>query len=79
MGSIQPPPDHLSPIRRVWWRLVRFGFRLLYNELAFIDLIREAWQEAARATPGVMAAVRSNPAPRPMAPVADTTPAPGKG
>lgn len=42
MGSIQPPPDHLSPIRRVWWRLVRFGFRLLYNELAFTyDLV--AW------------------------------------
>lgn len=24
-----------SPLAQLWWRLIRFGFRLLYNELAF--------------------------------------------
>src|SRR5690349_21397341 len=41
---------------RWWWRLVRFGFRLLYNEMAFTyDLVSKAvsmgqwrcWQRAA--------------------------------
>lgn len=43
-------------IARVWWRLVRFGFRLLYNEFAFTyDLVSNVvslgawrcWQRAA--------------------------------
>ncbi|MCZ7544410.1 MAG: hypothetical protein M5R40_13175 [Anaerolineae bacterium] len=43
-------------LERLWWALVRFGFRLLYNELAFTyDLVSRvvslgqwrAWQRAA--------------------------------
>lgn len=29
-STVQP-----SSLARLWWRLIRFGFRLLYNELAF--------------------------------------------
>lgn len=29
------PTLRQGPLARAWWRLVRFGFRLLYNELAF--------------------------------------------
>lgn len=35
MGSIAPPAAQQSTLARLWWRLVRFGFRLLYNEMAF--------------------------------------------
>lgn len=35
-------PPRRGPLARAWWRLVRFGFRLLYNELAFTyDIV--AW------------------------------------
>ncbi|MCS6870891.1 MAG: methyltransferase domain-containing protein [Anaerolineae bacterium] len=46
----------MQTIRGAWWRLVRFGFRLLYNELAFTyDTVSyvvslgewRAWQRAA--------------------------------
>ncbi len=33
MGSITPPPH--TTLQKTWWTLVRFGFRLLYNEMAF--------------------------------------------
>ena len=42
-------------IARLWWRLVRFGFRLLYNEFAFTyDLVSKvvslgAWRDWQRA------------------------------
>lgn len=35
---MQPPTHFLTsdrPLGRAWWAVVRFGFRLLYNELAF--------------------------------------------
>lgn len=35
MGSIPPERKPNSPLTNAWWNLVRFGFRLLYNELAF--------------------------------------------
>lgn len=35
MGSIPPDTTQRSAATKAWWRLVRFGFRLLYNELAF--------------------------------------------
>lgn len=35
MGSIPPSPTQRSAIGSAWWTLVRFGFRLLYNEMAF--------------------------------------------
>ncbi len=44
-----------NPVLRLWWRLVQFGFRLLYNELAFTyDLVSKVvslgawrcWQRA---------------------------------
>ncbi len=50
------PPESLPLPLRVWWRLVRFGFRLLYNEMAFTyDLVSQivslgewrCWQRAA--------------------------------
>ena len=34
-ASTSTVPTIQPVIRRAWWRLVRFGFRLLYNELAF--------------------------------------------
>ncbi|PJF35259.1 MAG: class I SAM-dependent methyltransferase, partial [Candidatus Thermofonsia Clade 1 bacterium] len=46
----------MQPIKSAWWRLVKFGFRLLYNELAFTyDAVSvivslgewQAWQRAA--------------------------------
>jgi ubiquinone/menaquinone biosynthesis C-methylase UbiE len=46
----------LEVLRKTWWRLVRFGFRLLYNELAWTyDLVSwlaslgawRTWQRAA--------------------------------
>ena len=33
MGSIAPPPQ--NALQKAWWTLVRFSFRLLYNEMAF--------------------------------------------
>lgn len=50
------PPESLPLPLRVWRRLVRFGFRLLYNEMAFTyDLVSQivslgewrCWQRAA--------------------------------
>lgn len=35
MPSDPSPTANRSPLAALWWRLVRFGFRLLYNELAF--------------------------------------------
>ncbi|MBN1200274.1 MAG: class I SAM-dependent methyltransferase [Anaerolineae bacterium] len=35
MGSITPDISNRGVIKRAWWNLVRFGFRLLYNEMAF--------------------------------------------
>jgi SAM-dependent methyltransferase len=35
MGSITPPTDERGAISKAWWTAVRFGFRLLYNEMAF--------------------------------------------
>jgi len=65
MGSIAPDPAGRSAAARAWWGLVRFGFRLLYNELAFsYDLVSRVvslgqwrdWQRAAlphlNASPG---------------------------
>jgi SAM-dependent methyltransferase len=56
VGSIAPDTTGRSAAVRAWWRLVRFGFRLLYNELAFTyDLVSRFvslgqwhdWQRAA--------------------------------
>jgi ubiquinone/menaquinone biosynthesis C-methylase UbiE len=33
MGSIAPSPE--NTLEKAWWSLIRFGFRLLYNEMAF--------------------------------------------
>jgi ubiquinone/menaquinone biosynthesis C-methylase UbiE len=33
MGSLAPQPH--NTLEKTWWTLVRFGFRLLYNEMAF--------------------------------------------
>ncbi len=30
-----PLPAELNPLARAWWALIRLGFRLLYNEMAF--------------------------------------------
>lgn len=30
-----PQSARLTPLARAWWRVIRLGFRLLYNELAF--------------------------------------------
>jgi SAM-dependent methyltransferase len=35
VGSIPPDPAGQGALARAWWGLVKFGFRLLYNELAF--------------------------------------------
>ncbi|NLX11924.1 MAG: class I SAM-dependent methyltransferase [Chloroflexi bacterium] len=35
MGSLAPDTTRHSRLVKSWWRLVRFGFRLLYNEMAF--------------------------------------------
>ena len=56
MGSITPDLTDQPWIVRAWWGLVGFGFRLLYNEMAFTyDLVSwivslgqwRAWQRAA--------------------------------
>ena len=56
MGSIAPDPSTQNPAARAWWSLVRFGFRLLYNEMAFTyDTVSQvvslgqwrSWQRAA--------------------------------
>ncbi|MBN2304642.1 MAG: class I SAM-dependent methyltransferase [Anaerolineae bacterium] len=56
MGSIPPDTNGRSVLVRAWWDLVRFGFRLLYNEMAFTyDLVSAVvslgqwrdWQRAA--------------------------------
>lgn len=40
MGSFTPDLQNRPWIERKWWRLVGFGFRLLYNEMAFTyDLV----------------------------------------
>jgi SAM-dependent methyltransferase len=54
MGSLAP--ESRGPLGKAWWRLIRFGFRLLYNEMAFTyDLVSwvvslgqwRAWQRVA--------------------------------
>ncbi len=35
MGSIAPQSRPLSAFEKTWWSLICFGFRLLYNEMAF--------------------------------------------
>jgi SAM-dependent methyltransferase len=35
MGSIMPQRQQQTTLEKTWWSLVRFGFRLLYNEMAF--------------------------------------------
>lgn len=35
MNDDAPQLADLNPLARAWWTLVRFGFRLLYNEMAF--------------------------------------------
>ncbi|MCD4685504.1 MAG: class I SAM-dependent methyltransferase [Anaerolineae bacterium] len=56
MGSFTPDLTDRTEIERAWWRLIGFGFRLLYNELAFTyDLVSwivslgqwRAWQRTA--------------------------------
>ncbi|NDJ79031.1 MAG: class I SAM-dependent methyltransferase [Chloroflexi bacterium] len=56
MGSIHNQPRGRNILGRAWWGLVRFGFRLLYNEMAFTyDLVSwvvslgqwRDWQRAA--------------------------------
>jgi ubiquinone/menaquinone biosynthesis C-methylase UbiE len=53
---MQPTQQPLSAIENQWWKLVKFGFRLLYNELAWTyDLVSWSvslgqwrnWQRAA--------------------------------
>lgn len=56
MASQSISSPNRSPLAALWWRLVRFGFRLLYNELAFTyDAVSwivslgewRAWQRSA--------------------------------
>ena len=35
MGSIAPQSRPQNSLEKTWWSLIRFGFRLLYNEMAF--------------------------------------------
>jgi ubiquinone/menaquinone biosynthesis C-methylase UbiE len=53
---LQTSPDTWPPAVRLWWKLIRFGFRLLYNEMAWTyDLVSwtvslgqwRTWQRAA--------------------------------
>ncbi|MBN1680794.1 MAG: methyltransferase domain-containing protein [Anaerolineae bacterium] len=56
MGSITPDRSSQRTAAKAWWTLIRFGFRLLYNEMAFTyDLVSwgvslgqwRDWQRAA--------------------------------